>query len=485
MNSASSLVHNAPPRRSLLRTALVIAAVLAAVYLLAASWVWSRQPTVAFDPVARMQELTPRAESGADAWTAYKSALKWMRADGQGRGFGLSELMNLTLDTEPGKPMWTTVAPMLDAHADQLKALRAAAAMPTLGYVPRIEHAAEDLDYFGLEPTTSNSPLEQEFPAIAITLPYLGELRAAGRLLRLDALLAAERGKGSQAVDDVEAILRVGAHCSQLPVLLGSLVQYSLITSAAHTAVAALALKPDAFKQADLKRLDELFASITPEVTRMHVDGERVMMDDMLQRLYTDDGDGSGRLIPGGAARLMTAVQMIPADGVPESGPFAATAFLLGPVLVLNSQTRAETRQEWDGVLAEAASQSVLPQWRQAFPRADALFAAGPRTESVSFSPAAILTPAVSSAANSASRTRIYPAIARTQVALERFKRDKGRWPEMLNELVPGYLPSVPQDEFANAPLMYAVAGGKPRIWSVGKNQSSDESEGDDIVISR
>jgi hypothetical protein len=411
--------------------------------------------------------------------------MKWMRADGQGHGFGLSELMNLTLDTEPGKPMWTTVAPMLDAHAEQLKALRAAAAMPTLGYVPRIEHSTEDLDYFGLESTTSNSPLEQEFPSIAITLPYLGELRAAGRVLRLDALLAAERGKGTLAVDNIEAILRVGAHCSQLPVLLGSLVQYSLMTSAAHTAVAALALKPDAFKQGDLKRLDELFASITPEITRMHVDGERVMMEDMLQRLYTDDGDGSGRLIPSGAARLMTAVQMIPASGVPENGPFAATAFLLGPVLLLNSQTRAETRQDWEGVLAEAAQQSVLPQWRQAFPKADALFASGPRADSVNFHPAALLTPAVSSAANSASRTRLYPAMARTQVALERFRRDKGRWPEALSELVPAYLPQLPQDEFANAALQYSVVEGKPRIWSVGKNQLSDGSEGDDIVISR
>ncbi len=65
------------------------------------------------------------------------------------------------------------------------------------------------------------------------------------------------------------------------------------------------------------------------------------------------------------------------------------------------------------------------------------------------------------------------------QVAIKAYKNDTNTYPSSLNELVPIYLSSVPQDSFDGKPLKYSA--GKKIIYSIGQDmQDSGGSMGDD-----
>ena len=64
---------------------------------------------------------------------------------------------------------------------------------------------------------------------------------------------------------------------------------------------------------------------------------------------------------------------------------------------------------------------------------------------------------------------------ARTAIAIERFKlAHQGRAPDELNELVPDFLPLIPQDPFIGAPLHYIAGGSKYTVYSVNSDLTDD-----------
>ena len=66
-----------------------------------------------------------------------------------------------------------------------------------------------------------------------------------------------------------------------------------------------------------------------------------------------------------------------------------------------------------------------------------------------------------------------------TLLASELYKREKGKYPESLTELVPEYLAEVPADPFARdgRALRYRLDAGGPTVWSVGENGEDEEGK--------
>jgi len=64
--------------------------------------------------------------------------------------------------------------------------------------------------------------------------------------------------------------------------------------------------------------------------------------------------------------------------------------------------------------------------------------------------------------------------VAQTAVALRLYRRERGHYPERLDELVPKYLPSVPVDPFDGKPLRYKRLGRGFKVWSVGQNMKDE-----------
>ena len=60
-------------------------------------------------------------------------------------------------------------------------------------------------------------------------------------------------------------------------------------------------------------------------------------------------------------------------------------------------------------------------------------------------------------------------------LALERYRAEKGCWPDRLDELVPAHLKAVPRDPFGGQPLHYKQLGDGVLVYSVGPDERDDD----------
>jgi hypothetical protein len=71
-------------------------------------------------------------------------------------------------------------------------------------------------------------------------------------------------------------------------------------------------------------------------------------------------------------------------------------------------------------------------------------------------------------------RSRALLRSAAAAVAAERFRRDTGRWPASLDELVPAYLKAVPRDPYDRQPLRLRRLADGVVIYSAGSDRTDD-----------
>jgi len=85
-----------------------------------------------------------------------------------------------------------------------------------------------------------------------------------------------------------------------------------------------------------------------------------------------------------------------------------------------------------------------------------------------------MMLPALSGGVEQCELTRARLRSAAAVLAALRFKRDTGKWPAMLDDLVPKYLSKVPIDPTTGLPLVYVVREDGILVYSVGENASDD-----------
>jgi hypothetical protein len=70
--------------------------------------------------------------------------------------------------------------------------------------------------------------------------------------------------------------------------------------------------------------------------------------------------------------------------------------------------------------------------------------------------------------------THALQRVTMTALALRLYRKENGRYPENLQQLVPKYLPSVPIDPYDGKPLRYRKLQKGFKVWSVGGNRKDD-----------
>ncbi len=103
------------------------------------------------------------------------------------------------------------------------------------------------------------------------------------------------------------------------------------------------------------------------------------------------------------------------------------------------------------------------------------------------------LTSFVSELASSKARTDVGFSGAALIVALERYRRDQGGYPEALDDLIPKYIDEIPKDPFTDGAFVYKHAGEDYQLHSAGANEKDDggglipegrlHPRGDDVLI--
>ncbi|MCX7643538.1 MAG: type II secretion system protein GspG, partial [Armatimonadetes bacterium] len=83
---------------------------------------------------------------------------------------------------------------------------------------------------------------------------------------------------------------------------------------------------------------------------------------------------------------------------------------------------------------------------------------------------AKLLVPSFPQAFLKAANFHALQRLTQVAIALRLYRRENGRYPETLQELVPQYLPSVPLDPFDGKPLRYERLRNGFKIWSIGQD---------------
>ena len=89
-----------------------------------------------------------------------------------------------------------------------------------------------------------------------------------------------------------------------------------------------------------------------------------------------------------------------------------------------------------------------------------------------------LLLPALGAAARKFANGQATVDLARTAIALERYRLARGEYPEKLDGLAPQFIAEVPHDVVNGQPLNYRrTANGQFVLYSLGWNEKDDDGE--------
>jgi hypothetical protein len=281
-----------------------------------------------------------------------------------------------------------------------------------------------------------------------MTLDHIQSLRAGARLLVLEAHVRAHRGDAQGAARAIHAIFKLADSLKQEPIMISQLVRYALDGIAED--VVQRQIPVVTFPDSNLDRIQAHLRAID----------------------YSE-----------GIRRAMVCERVIGIMAIDD--PSALDPSLDSPIVSLGpfrSANLANFLKYMDRIVA--ATKLPWPQARQEMAQIGSDIQVATSGRSVLSSPGYIgvrlLLPAIGAMADAGARTTASSRATDAVIAVERFRRARGRLPAKLAELVPQYLPQVPNDPFDGQPLRYVLRNQQYVIYSVGRDGVDDRGQGNE-----
>jgi hypothetical protein len=362
-------------------------------------------------------------------------------------------------DARPGDPFFetsiraATVSGLLDE-------IRQAARRPIIGTL--------FTDRFANDPPTtiedflppSPDPADHDMLALELLQP-LGYIRDAAKLLELDTHAAAATGDTDRVIANIRDLIAIARQAEREPGLLPDLVAMACVAIATDTTNEVLAQPVLQFSDQQLERLTNIFWDDAIPAAVVDFSHERTAQQDLLQRIYTDDGAGSGRITPDGYTWFRMLTGALP--DVPKP---------LNPILAVLIADRAEQAASFDeGIrLAEALVKNPADHYPAWVARHESLFRPN-LVNRYRLALTNVMEPALAKCAQTQIQTRTRVLATATRLALERHKLAHNHYPDTLDRLLPTYLPELPADPFnPGHPIKYLLRDNQPILYSVGAN---------------
>jgi len=427
--------------QALVRTAQGVGAflLLFSLYLV---WFFSGTPTPRVDYLAMLNQMSrPEVLEQDNAWPRYQKAIELFVEPGAGLTdvprttmlrSQLPDLESLSPETRQALTDW------IEANDVAWEQFKLAAAQP---YCYRPYAYA---DGGGKQPWL-----------LSVTLPHLKPLRQIASAGQWRLRMEARQGRTAEALDDCLAIAQAGRHWQDSKFLVEELLGLGL-SGIGHREILRIASR-HSLSAADLARLqrqvDEVYRGAFP---LMSVEGERIVLLDTVQHLFTEGGPGGGHLVPD--AGLVAAIKgdepLEPVDGMLWKA--------LAVVHAGRHRTVAKARELF-ALQSETATRT--PYENRETGGADAFLT----SLSTRYHLIDVLAPAMNRAAEFAFRGRAVHEATLTVLAVLRYRADKGSCPVSLDELKQaGYIAAVPRDPYSDGPLLYKTANGDFTLYSVG-----------------
>jgi hypothetical protein len=317
-----------------------------------------------------------------------------------------------------------------------------------------------------LEELRAAAPLpESRFPltydaenSLMIVLPHLAALKSCSRVLHLRAAAELELDRSESALADVKLARRLMDSLRSDPVLISHLVRLALLQLLLQPVYEGLA--EHRWTDAQLQALESLLAHLDLLADYQYaLRGERIFGITGLDYLRRSRDLGA----------------FDNPNGKPTSAPLKLLFRFLMPdgFFYQNELTMARLHQQFTLPMVNVTNGTVSPRKiRELQKSADAELLGN-------WSPykifARMLFPAVEKSAEKFVQAQSAVGLARTAIALERFRLAHGNFPDSLDALAPQFIEKVPRDVIGGGPLKYRrEAGGSFTLYSVGWNETDD-----------
>jgi hypothetical protein len=464
--------RNRPVAWHVLRGLGWIILIMLAVYVFLAARFMLSRPSPKVDYVAVLNKPVFAVPEGQRAWPIYRQAILGI---GEREGKEATDQLNEIFDARPGTEHWPKVGPWLKEHEKLVELTRQGAQKPIVGFIFGRDGSMHDPQIF---PVASSLPAAKEDGTVlTILLPHLHELRVLASTLVTDATYAREQRDARRVMLDIEALLNMPPQIHRdsgfLILELGSMSFWELGLSTIEQTLLDQNLK---LSDADLQKLAHLISR--PKLPSDLVDfaGERMMVMDVIQRSYTDDGNGKGHLTAEGQKflQLCGAIAGSPRQG---SGTHRGYGTVLFEFLTLASGPLTDSREAFvrkHARLMDIADANLRRPMREANwqPFEDAIY--GRDAIDRIREPALNLVVSLSTVQQRAEMVLAHRDGIGVAIAVELCRRKNGHYPESLDQLVPEYLPQIPADRITGDPVKYKLIQGKPLIYSVGADRDDD-----------
>lgn len=473
---------------------------LACFYLLIGVYFAMGRPSPSVDYVALLNAKAIATPEDERAWPTYRRALLMLKeavpSDKrvEGNDFGIPNFVF----ADGQSKRWLKAVAWLTQHAAAIELLRQGTTKAELGFVAGAQAAPEDWPLSTTMPTAEvakamaeQAEREKASPtfgsAIRVVLPHLNEMRTIANVLAADCVLARQQGDADRARRNLVALLGLSAQVRRSQSLLVThLVAIGIEALAVSQIEQSLRQTPSLFDDRTWSELAHRLAGPTVAADLMSFDGERMLFYDIVQRSYTDDGDGDGRLTPAGVQFLTGAFaqmgnRLVSANdrdtGGDHNAAFDAATLATGPLAITLTATRKQLVSEYDRLM-DMYDVALRRPLRDVDPAVTAerqvIELRRSLATSLRYAIISNTVPALSRSQLIAERCLGVREGAMTGIALELYRREHGRYPDRLDELSPRWLPKVFADRIDGTPVRYRLQDGRPLIYSVGVDRDDD-----------
>ena len=421
-------------------------------------------PTIRRDYVAEANAPVLATPAEDRAWPLYRQAILAMPPD-------IPELRHGNPIRLVRSEAWAETVAAVAERERSLSLARQGASRPVTGFLLNSEDDRGVVVRLQPPVAAAGFPADASAAFMAIHRPAPYVLPRLGQWLLIDALGAARSGETARALEDLLAGISIASHTSAEESLIGQLIACVIAHGVCNVVEHLISQSPEILTDAQLREISKALATLGNDLADLRFGHERLSFHDLVQRIYTDDGSGDGVPCSAGFARLFGGAdlgkEILGAD--PRS--------VLAPIKARKLASRRDLLVKYDEYCAAAVEQIGLPLWERTGSVGAMVHDIRARSDlNDRYRVLAVFAPPIDRAAVNMALAGQACDVTRTVIALERFRRERGRYPASLDALVPHHLAEPPIDRFTGDPLGYRLdaATGVPLLYSRGSDRDDD-----------
>ncbi len=376
---------------------------------------------------------------------------------------------------------WDLAVKKLDDSRELLDAFRLGGTRPSFGFelhTDLSQYSAEDIaalfphyqgrakdenDFNEVDRTLDRS-------LVGILLPHIQAMRSAARILHVDTRYALSQGDTERATQDIEAVFGMAHQVTDSQFLICSLVGFAIHNIGCEMVGESLRSPDGHFDREQLARIQTAVGKHSMKEF-ISFESERLMVKDMIQRLYSDNGKGDGRLTADGMNVYQQFTSSFYTNQPQGTNWVEHIALGLGqPLTLLTAASRKQMSDKADEIQNLIDENFHKPLYTKDVVDVETYKA---DLDDKFFLIKAFL-PATMSLRSAVFRAETEQSAAQIVVAAYLYKMDNGEFPETLGQLVGKYLRSAPIDPFDGQPLRYKRTAEHFVVYSIGGDQFDD-----------